>query len=99
MRTVIAFLEHVGRDASLRHASREALLHAMHDEKIEATARAAMAHAQRPVLDDLAGARDIMYLKNTAIAPPKKKTPARKKSAKKAPRKKPAKKVPAKRKR
>ncbi|MGH8091547.1 MAG: GNAT family N-acetyltransferase [Rudaea sp.] len=98
MSNIIGFLAQAGANAAMRHASREALLKAMRKEEIAPEERNALLHAQRAVLDDLTSARDTMYLKNTAIAPPKKKTPAKKKPAKKAPAKKPAKKAPAKRK-
>ena len=98
MSNIIGFLEQAGANAAMRHASREALLKAMRKEEIAPKERNTLLHAQRAVLDDLTGARGTMYLKNTAIAPPKKKTPAKKKPAKKAPAKKPAKKAPAKRK-
>ena len=99
MSNIIGFLEQAGRNAAMRHASREALLKAMRKEEIAPKERTALLHLQRAVLDDLTSARGTMYLKNTAIAPPKKKAPAKKKPAKKVPAKKPAKKAPAKRKR
>ncbi len=98
MSNIIGFLEQTGANAAMRHASREVLLQAMRDEEVAPEQRNALMQARRSVLDDLTGARDTMYLKNTAIAPPKKKAPAKKKPAKKAPAKKPAKKAPAKRK-
>lgn len=99
MSNIIGFLEQAGRNAAMRHASREALLKAMHEEEI--------VPAQRSVLDNLTGARETMYAVNLSIKPPKKapakkkpaKAPPKKKPAKKAPAKKPAKKAPAKRKR
>jgi len=99
MSNVIGFLEQAGRNAAMRHASREALLHAMQEEEIAPEQRNALLQTQRAVLDDLLGARETMYCDNRAISPPKKKkAPAKKKPAKKAPAKKPAKKAPAKRK-
>lgn len=99
MSNIIGFLEQTGANAAMRHASREALLKAMRKEEIALNERSALFHAQRSMLDDLAGARETMYCQNQAIKAPKKKTPAKKKPAKKAPAKKPAKKAPAKRKR
>ena len=99
MSNIIGFLEQAGRNAAMRHASREALLKAMREEEIAPQERTALLHAQRAVMDDLTGARETMYCNNQAIkAPQKKKAPAKKKPAKKAPAKKPAKKAPAKRK-
>ncbi|HSN00887.1 MAG TPA: GNAT family N-acetyltransferase [Rudaea sp.] len=92
MSNIIGFLEQAGRDAAMRHASREVLLQAMRDEEIIPEQRNALLQSQSAVLGDLIGARETMYCKNTAIKPPKKKP------AKKAPAKKPAKKAPAKRK-
>jgi ABC-type uncharacterized transport system involved in gliding motility auxiliary subunit len=99
MSNVIGFLEQIGGNAAMRHTSREALLKAMREEEIAPTLQSALLQPQRSVLDDLLGARETMYLKNTASPPPKKKAPAKKKPAKKAPAKKPAKKAPAKKKR
>lgn len=99
MSNIIGFMEQVGRDAAMRHASREQLLCAMQQGEIELSAQSALLQPQRSALNALLDARDTMYLKNTAIAPPKKKAPAKKKPVKKAPAKKPAKKAPAKRKR
>ncbi|MDE1886085.1 MAG: GNAT family N-acetyltransferase [Xanthomonadaceae bacterium] len=95
MSNIIGFLEQAGSNAAMRHASREALLRTMQDKEIENVLR----QPHRSLLDDLTGARETMYCKNTAIAPPKQKAPAKKKPAKKTPAKKPAKKAPAKRKR
>ena len=92
MSNIIGFLEQAGSNAAMRHASREALLRAMHREEIAPEQRNALLQSQSAVLGDLIGARETMYCKNTAIKPPKKKP------AKKAPAKKPAKKAPAKRK-
>ena len=100
MSNIIGFLEQAGRNAAMRHASREALLRAMSEEEIAPNERTALLQTQRSMLDDLTGARETMYCNNQAIkAPQKKKAPAKKKPAKKAPAKKPAKKAPAKRKR
>jgi hypothetical protein len=103
MSNIIGFLEQTGGNAALRHASREQLLQSMRDENIELTLQEALLQPQRAVLDALIGTRETMYCTNQAIAPPKKKAPAKKKPAKappkKAPAKKPAKKAPAKRKR
>lgn len=99
MSNIIGFMEQVGRNAVLRHASREQLLRAMQQEEIELSGQTALLQPQRSALNAILGARDTMYCKNEMIAPPKKKAPAKKKPAKKAPTKKPAKKAPAKRKR
>jgi hypothetical protein len=88
MSNVIGFLEQAGRDAAMRHASREQLLRAMRNENIETALQDAMLRPQCTALATLLGAREVMFSPNT-------KTP---KPAKKAPAKKPAKKAPAKRK-
>lgn len=101
MSNVIGFLEHAGRNAALRHASREQLLNAMRAEEISSEQQRALLQPRLSALDALLGARETMYCVNQKIEPPKKKkAPAKKKQApKKAPAKKPAKKAPAKRKR
>ena len=91
MSNVIGFLEQAGRDAAMRHASREQLLRAMRKESIEPALQDAMLRGSP--LAALLGARSVMFAPNTKA--PK---PAAKKPAKKAPAKKPAKKAPAKRK-
>jgi hypothetical protein len=97
MSNIIGFLEQAGCNAAMRHASREVLLRAMREEELAPAQQHALLNPQRAVLDDLTGARNTMHLRNSAIAPPKKKkAPAKKKPAKKAPAKKPAKKAPAK---
>ena len=97
---VIGFLENVGCNAALRHASRERLLQAMQREEIAPVLRSALLQPQRMAIDGLLGVRETMYCQNAAIKPPKKappkKTPA-KAPPKKTPAKKPAKKAPAKR--
>lgn len=93
MSKVIGFLEHVGANAAMRHASREALLRTLQDAEIENVLR----QPDRALLNDLTGARETMYCLNQSKKAPKK-APAKKKPAKKAPAKKPAKKAPAKRK-
>ena len=99
MSNVIGFLENVGRDAALRHASREQLLQAMQREEIAPQWRSALLQPDRSPLDGLLGGRETMYCQNHSVTPPKiappKKTPA-KAPPKKAPAK-PAKKAPAKR--
>jgi aminoglycoside 6'-N-acetyltransferase len=100
MSNIIGFLEQAGRDAAMRHASREGLLKTLREQELTSIEQSAVLHAQMSVLDDLTGARETMYCQNAAAKPPKKKkAPAKKKPAKKAPAKKPAKKAPAKRKR
>jgi hypothetical protein len=88
MSNVIGFLEQAGRDASMRHASREQLLRAMRKENIEPALQDAVLQPQSTPLAALLGAREVMFS-------PNQRTP---KPAKKAPAKKPAKKAPAKRK-
>ena len=110
MSNIIGFLENAGRDAAMRHASREQLLRMMQSEQIEPALSAALLQPERMAIDGLLGVRDTMYCQNTSIKPPKKapppkktpvkappkKTPA-KAPPKKAPAKKPAKKTPGKR--
>lgn len=98
MSNIIGFLEQAGRNAAMRHATREQLLQAMRDEDIDVAQQRALLNS---TIGDLIGARETMYCVNQKIeAPKKKKAPAKKKQApKKAPAKKPAKKAPAKRKR
>lgn len=105
MSSVIGFLENIGRNAAMRHASRERLLQEMQREGIAPELRSALLRRERLPLDGLLGVRDTMYLQNHSvqppkIAPPKKKpakAPPKKTPAKKTPAKKPAKKAPAKR--
>jgi hypothetical protein len=92
MHSIIGFLDQVGRNAAMRHASRDALLQAMREEEISPEFRNAIAQSQPAMLGDLIGARETMYCKNRAVKP------AKKSPAKKTPTKKPAKKAPAKRK-
>ena len=93
MSNVIGFLEQAGRDAAMRHASREQLLLAMRKENIEPALQDAVLRPHATALGALLGAREVMFAPNTKA--PK---PAAKKPAKKAPAKKPAKKAPTKRK-
>ena len=91
MSNVIGFLENAGRDAALRHASREQLLQAMQHEEIEPAFRDAMMQPGRMAIDGLMGVRDTMYCVNKSTPPPKKapaKAPAKKAPAKKTPAKK-----------
>ncbi|MBS0213378.1 MAG: GNAT family N-acetyltransferase [Proteobacteria bacterium] len=94
MSNVIGFLESAGRDAALRHASREQLLQAMRREEIEPAFRDALMQPERMAIDGMLGVRETMYCVNKHTPPPKKapakKTPA-KAPPKKAPPKKPAK--------
>lgn len=87
MSNVIGFLEQAGRDAAMRHASREQLLHAMRAGNIEPAMQKAVLRPNAAALAALLGAREVMFSPNTKA--PK---PAAKKPAKKAPAKKPAKK-------
>ena len=98
MSNVIGFLENAGRNAALRHASREQLLQAMQREQIEPVLSAALMQPDRMAIDGLLGVRDKMYAANKTIVPPKpKKAPAKKTPAKAPPKKTPAKKAPPKR--
>ena len=98
MSNFIGFLENAGRDAAIRHATREQLLHAMLRERIEPAIRNALLQPDRIAIDGLLGVRETMYCDNRAVTP--KKAPAKKQPAKappkKTPAKKPAKKAPAK---
>jgi RimJ/RimL family protein N-acetyltransferase len=94
MSNVIGFLESVGRDAALRHASREQLLHAMQGENIAPQLQSALLDSGRMEIDSLLGVREKIYCSNFPVKTPKKapaKTPA-KAPPKKAPAKKPTKK-------
>ena len=98
---VIGFLENAGRNATLRHASREQLLQAMQREEIAPKLRSALLQPERMAIDGLLGVREKMYCQNQAINPPKKVPPPKKKPVttppKKTPAKKPEKKAPVKR--
>jgi len=86
MSNIIGFLEQAGRDAALRHATREQLLQRMHGENIEPTLQDALLHQPRATLDGLLGVRETMYCDNQRTKTPKK-APAKKQPAKKAPAK------------
>ncbi len=58
---VIGFIENVGRNAALRHASREQLLQAMRDEDLSPTQRETLLGADVSAIDSLIGIRDTMY--------------------------------------
>jgi len=75
---MIGFLENVGRDAALRHASREQLLQAMQDQSLSPAA-----------MDSLLGTDNTLYCSNFPVKPPKK-APG-KKPGKAPPKKKPSK--------
>jgi hypothetical protein len=99
MSNVIGFLENAGRNAALRHATREQLLQAMQDEQIEPALCAALLQPERIAIDGLLGVREKMYAQNKTIAPPKKtpaKAPPKKTPAKAPPKKTPGKKAPKK---
>jgi hypothetical protein len=87
MSNIIGFLEQAGRNAALRHATREQLLRSMHEEKIELTAQQALLQSERTQIDGLLGVRETMYADNQRTKAPKK-APAKKQPAKKAPAKK-----------
>jgi len=86
---MIGFLENVGRDAALRHASREQLLQAMQDEQLPPAQRTAVMSSSRAEIDALLGTKDTLYCSNFPSKPPKK-APG-KKPGKAPPKKKPAK--------
>jgi len=86
MSNVIGFLEQAGRDAAMRHASREQLLHAMRKENIEPALQDAVLQ-QGSALPALLGAREVMFAPNTKAPKPAAKKPAKKSPAKKAPAK------------
>lgn len=72
MSNIIGFLENVGRDAALRHASREQLLQAIRDEHLPAAQGAALTGADRGALDALLGTEHTLYCSNFPVKPPKK---------------------------
>jgi len=86
---MIGFLENVGRDAALRHASREQLLLAMQDGQLAPAQRTAVLSNSRAAIDALLGTDDTLYCSNFPAKPPKK-APG-KKPGKAPPKKKPAK--------
>ena len=88
MSKIIGFLENAGRDAAMRHATREQLLQMMGRDEIAPEVRSATAQTERSVLDSLLGVRETMYCENQRISPPKK-APAKQTPSKKAPAKKP----------
>lgn len=103
MSKIMGFLEQLGGNAALRHASRTALLRAMQHTDVTTAEMSAILHAHDAAIGDIVGSRDTMYCDNRAVKAPKKspakKSPAKKSPAKKAPSsKQPAKKAPAQRK-
>jgi RimJ/RimL family protein N-acetyltransferase len=98
MSNVIGFLENAGRDAALRHASRDQLLQAMQRERIESTLCEALLQPERMAIDGLLGVREKMYCANKTVVPPPpaKKAPPKKTPAKAPPKKAPPKKAPKK---
>jgi len=86
MSKIIEFLDQAGRDAALRHATREQLLRRMSQHNIGSALQDALLRPQQASLATLIGARETMYCQNQS------KTPA------KAPAKAPAKKTPPKKK-
>jgi RimJ/RimL family protein N-acetyltransferase len=103
MSKIIEFLAQAGRDAALRHATREQLLHRMNRDNIDSALQDALLRPQQGALATLIGARETMYCQNQSKTPakapakaPPKKAPAKKKTPakKKAPAKQPAKKAP-----
>jgi RimJ/RimL family protein N-acetyltransferase len=100
MSNVIGFLENAGRDAAMRHATREQLLQAMRNEQIEPALCDALLQPERMAIDGLMGVREKMYAVNKSIETPKKapaKAPPKKAPAKAPPKKTPGKKAPTKR--
>jgi RimJ/RimL family protein N-acetyltransferase len=108
MSKIIEFLDQAGRDAALRHATREQLLRGMSRDNIGKTLQDAVLSARSAKLAALIDARETMYCQNQSKtppkapakappkkAPPKKKAPAKKKvPVKKPPAKQPARKAP-----
>jgi hypothetical protein len=89
MSNIIGFLEHVGRNAGLRHASREQLLHAAQNEQLLPAQCSAMVSQDRTAIDSLLGTGSTLYCSNFPAKPPKK-APG-KQPAKAPPKKKPSK--------
>jgi hypothetical protein len=67
MSNIIAFLEQAGRDASMRHASRKALLQAMHKEEFTPAMQNALLRGDSSLLD----APSTMHCKNGVVIQPK----------------------------
>jgi hypothetical protein len=102
MSSVIGFIENIGRNATLRHASREQLLQAMQSESFSPKLQDTLLSADMSAMDSLLGVRETMYCSLLPVkSPPPKKAPPKKAPVKappkKAPAKKPSKKAPAKR--
>lgn len=72
MSNIIGFLENIGRDAALRHATREQLLQAMQDEQLAPAQRAAVLGGSRTAIDALLGTDNTLYCSNFPVKPPKK---------------------------
>ena len=89
MSNIIGFLENVGRDAALRHASREQLLQAMQDGQLPAAQRTAVFSNSRAAIDEVLGTNETLYCSNFPAKPPQK-APG-KKPGKAPPKKKPSK--------
>ena len=89
---VIRFIESVGRDAALRHASEGQLEAAMRRDRIAPSVRAAILARDSASLETLLEVRETLYC--VLMTPEPKKAPTKKpvKKPKKAPPKKPAKK-------
>ena len=99
MSNTISFLERVGRDAALRHATNAQLAAMMRQERIAPSAQEAILHRDRSVLDALLDApveiHCANFFKTPKTAPPSKKPEKPAKAPTKKPSK-PAKKTPAK---
>lgn len=87
MASMIGFIESVGRDAALRHATREQLLAHMRDAGVEPALRSAILDQDPAAIDSLIGPRTL-YCANF-IQMPGKEAPSKKpgKPAKKKPSK------------
>jgi RimJ/RimL family protein N-acetyltransferase len=101
MSSIIEFLENMGRDAGLRHASAERLQQAMQEQRIAPHLRAVLLAADAQGIESLIGTRERVYCATFPVRVPKKapgKTPKKPVKAPPKPAKRPAK-APAKPKR
>lgn len=69
MSNIIGFLEQAGRDAAMRHATREHVLRRMSEENIEPALQDALLQQEQSVLAALLGTRETMYCLNQFIEP------------------------------
>jgi len=70
MSNVIGFLVKAGGNASMRHATRDALLRAMRAEKIAPALQVALLRQGQAAVEVLLGARETMYAANQVVKPP-----------------------------